>query len=341
MGSETMKNIDQMACEIRGFVKDLSEAIAADTGLDRKYRHIVVCGMGASAIGGEIISNSMYYSSKIDVTVAKTMALPYWTDKDTLYVICSYSGNTLETISMYELIRNSRSEMVVITAGGKLEELSLLNGNKMIKIGGKKMQPRSAIGWFIGILAAIIDDAGGPSLRDQIVGLIPAFNEFRQDLESEESISWITARKIDDKVPVIYSVPDVSSIALRWKEQINENSKRIAFSGVIPEFNHNEVVGWCSDNVRNMFVPVIITDCRSGVMFNTLNATINTLKDVGVEPIVVDIRGQTVLERSIYALMIGDHVSLCMAILSDVDPMDVGPITRIKGYLADYDCKKK
>lgn len=341
MGLEKAKNIEQMSCEIRGFVGDLSEAIVVDTGLDRKYKRIVVCGMGASAIGGEIISNSMYYSSKIDVSVAKTMALPHWTDNDTLYVVCSYSGNTLETIAMYEMVRDNKSDMIIITAGGKLEELSILNGNNLIKIGGKKMQPRSAIGWFIGILAAIIEDAGGPALRKEIIGLIPTFKQFRERLELEDSVSWNTAEKIKDKIPVIYSVPDISAIALRWKEQINENSKRIAFSGVIPEFNHNEVVGWCSDSVRSMFVPVIIKDCLSGVVSNTLNATIRTLSDVGVNPVIVEINGNTVLERSIHALMIGDHMSLCLAIILDIDPMDVGPITKIKGYLADCEDVKR
>ena len=77
-------SLNKMAEEISGFTDDLAEAIAVDSCVRKRYKHVLICGMGASAIGGAIFADSMYYSSKVSVDVAKTMALPEWVDKDTL-----------------------------------------------------------------------------------------------------------------------------------------------------------------------------------------------------------------------------------------------------------------
>ncbi|AGI85272.1 Glucose-6-phosphate isomerase, archaeal II Mannose-6-phosphate isomerase, archaeal [Candidatus Methanomethylophilus alvi Mx1201] len=323
-------SLNKMAEEISGFTDDLSEAIAVDSCVRKRYKHVLICGMGASAIGGAIFADSMYYSSKISVDVAKTMYLPEWVDKDTLFVACSYSGETYETIFMYKLALDAGLDVVAVTHGGTLKELSEQNGNPMILIEGRSMQPRSAIGWFIGTLATIIEDAGGPGLRHQIKSMLPRLRGYRKEMEAEDGIAWRIAKDLEGHVPVVYGAPDMEAIAVRMKNQLNENSKIIAFSGVVPEFNHNEVVGWYDDPYRTKFMPVVICDDRLVEISKILKATLDLLESRDVPVSVIDTKGESLLERMIYGIMVGDHISLYIAALHGIDPCNVDPIVDIK-----------
>ena len=323
-------SLNKMAEEISGFTDDLSEAIAVDSCVRKRYKHVLICGMGASAIGGAIFADSMYYSSKVSVDVAKTMYLPEWVDKDTLFVACSYSGETYETIFMYKLALDAGLDVVAVTHGGILKELSEQNGNPMILIEGRSMQPRSAIGWFIGTLATIIEDAGGPGIRHQLRMMLPRLRGYQREIESEDGIAWRIAKDLEGHVPVVYGAPDMEAIAVRMKNQLNENSKIIAFSGVVPEFNHNEVVGWYDDPSRTKFMPVVICDDRLVEISKILKATLDLLESRDVPVSVIDTKGESLLERMIYGIMVGDHISLYIAALHGIDPCNVDPIVDIK-----------
>ena len=326
-------SLNEMSSEVSGFVDDLAEAIASETGLKRKYQHILVCGMGASAIGGKIFADSMYYQSHVSVDMAKTMSLPTWIDRDTLFVACSYSGNTVETLYMYDLAIKAGLDVVSVTHGGKLLDRTRKNGNPLVLIKGRQMQPRSAIGWFIGTLAAVIEDAGGPHLRSQIFEMLPRLREYQQEIEDEDGSSWKAAETVDGKVPVIYGTPDLEAIAIRMKNQLNENSKMVAFSGVMPEFNHNEIVGWYDDSKRTSFIPIIINDDSLEEINKMVHATSDLLKSRGLSPMYIETRGRTLLERMIYGIMVGDHISLYLASIHGVDPCNVDPITDIKSRI--------
>ena len=328
-------SLNKMAEEISGFTDDLSEAIVVDSCVRKRYKHVLICGMGASAIGGAIFADSMYYSSKVSVDVAKTMYLPEWVDKDTLFVACSYSGETYETIFMYKLALDAGLDVVAVTHGGALKELSEQNGNPMILIEGRSMQPRSAIGWFIGILGAIIEDAGGPGIRHQLRMMLPRLREYQREIESEDGIAWRIAKDLEGHVPVVYGAPDMEAIAVRMKNQLNENSKIIAFSGVVPEFNHNEVVGWYDDPYRTKFMPVVICDDRLVEISKILKATLDLLESRDVPVSVIDTKGESLLERMIYGIMVGDHISLYIAALHGIDPCNVDPITDIKSRIRE------
>ncbi|MGI6009291.1 MAG: bifunctional phosphoglucose/phosphomannose isomerase [Methanomethylophilus sp.] len=327
-------SLNKMAKEVSGFVDDLSTAIDSETGVDKKYRNILICGMGASAIGGRIFADSMYYQSDITVNIAKTMALPKWVSKDdTLFVACSYSGNTVETLYMYDLAIAAGLDVVSVTHGGKLLELTEKNGNPLVLIKGEDMQPRSAIGWFIGILAAVIEDAGGPALRDEIKEMIPRLREYQVEIEDEDSEAWRAAKAVDGKVPVVYGTPDMEAIAVRMKNQLNENSKMVAFSGVLPEFNHNEIVGWYDDRRRKNFIPIVINDDSLEDIDKMVHATTDVLSSRGLRPMYIETRGNSLLERMIFGIMVGDHISLYLAAIKGVDPCNVDPITDIKSRI--------
>ena len=326
-------SLNKMNDEISEFVDDLAEALESETHVRRRYKHVMVCGMGASAIGGAIFADSMYYSSKVSVDSCKTMALPEWVDKDTLFVACSYSGETYETNFMYKLALDAGLDVITVTHGGKLRKLSEEIGTPIVPIKGKDMQPRSAIGWFIGILGAIIEDAGGPGIRHQLRMMLPRLRGYQREIESEDGIAWRIAKDLEGHVPVVYGAPDMEAIAVRMKNQLNENSKIIAFSGVVPEFNHNEVVGWYDDPYRTKFMPVVICDDRLVEISKILKATLDLLESRDVPVSVIDTKGESLLERMIYGIMVGDHISLYIAALHGIDPCNVDPITDIKSRI--------
>ena len=326
-------SLKQMAKEISGLVDDLTAALDVKSGISRKYQRVMICGMGASAIGGALFADSMYYSSKISVSVVKTMNLPVWVDKDTLFVACSYSGNTYETLHMYKQAMEAGIDVVAVTHGGKLKEMSQENGNMLMEIGGDLIQPRSAIGWFIGLLGGVIEDAGGPDVRRQLRELIPNIIEYKNEFEADGCYAQTIANRLKGKIPVIYGAPNLAAASLRMKTQLNENSKVIAFSGVLPEFNHNEIVGWYDDDHKYFFHPVLMVDDEFEEIAKIIKATKGLLasRDVGLD--VFKVKGDSVLEKDIYAVMFGDYVSLYLAALREVDPCDVSPIVDIKSRM--------
>lgn len=324
------ESLNRMFKEIRGITDDLQKALKTETNIKRTYTNILICGMGASSIGGALLSSSMYYSSKLPVIVARTMALPAWADKNTLFVACSYSGNTYETLELYSQAIEAGLDVVAVTGGGKLEQLSLENGNNLLKISGEKIQPRSAIGWFVGLLGKIIEDAGGPEITKELSAMVPKLLQYRDEFEREDSYAKVVASHIFGKAPVIYGAPDLSIAALRMKTQLNENSKVIAFSGEIPEFNHNEIVGWYDDPLRKNYSVVLMTDLSLEQIDRIIKASRDLLDSRSICLDALAVKGDSVLEKNLYAVMFGDYVSLYLAALRKVDPCDVAPITDIK-----------
>ncbi len=338
MGKYATDSLNAMSLEINGYVDDLEKGLSIVTGINKDYKRILLAGMGASAIGGAVYRDSMYYQSSVIVTVAKTMALPEWVnDEDTLFVACSYSGNTFETLELYNKAMAAGLDTVVVTYGGELERLALENGNVLIKIGGAKIQPRSAIGWFIGIIGGIIEDAGGPGVRYQLRRMLPWLRSSMEKMERTDSYTHSIANEITKeiydgvtRIPVVYGTPDMDAVAVRLKNQLNENSKLIAYSGVMPEFNHNEIVGWYEDSHRKLFLPIILRDYMDKDICKLVDSTVEVMRKKGLSPIVVDIKGDSLLERMVYSIMFGDHLSFYVAVNREVDPLNVDPITDIK-----------
>lgn len=319
-----------MKAEIGGFVTDLREAISVRTRFDRKYERFLFCGMGASLIGGTVLTGLMYYLSDLSAEVVRPAHMPKCAGDDTLVVVCSYSGNTRETLQMYKAARSRELDVVAVTWGGELERMAIEDGYPVVKISGPKIEPRSAIGWFLGLMSGIVEDAGGSRLRTDMGMIIPALEDYCRELESEHSEARTIAERIRGNIPVVYCAPDLEAASIRWKNQLNENAKIIAFAGMLPEFNHNEVVGWKEDSRRGEFLPIIIFSDVSTVVEETLDGTLDALERAGIEPLIINLEGSTLMEREMKAIILGDYVSIYLAELLGVDPKEVSTINRLK-----------
>lgn len=322
-----------MASEIFKFVDNIKSAIGCVLDIKADFDRILICGMGGSAIGGDIIRDCVIGDLKCFIAVQRFPELPKWVNEKTFVIISSYSGNTSETLSMYSQAVRIGCPIVTLTSGGKLEQLSNENGNMLIKMEAG-FQPRSALGFNLGYMANIIDTLCGTKCRDEIRRLIPSLYKFRDRLKANGSISWKIANRIDNRTPIIYATAGIYASAIRWKSQINENSKMMSFTGSVPEFNHNEIAGWSEGELRGKCVSVFLYEVNASRDIRRMaDTSIAALKRYNQDAEVVQIKGKTPLERTLRAVMIGDYVSLYLASLRNVDPMDIASILEFKHRL--------
>lgn len=326
---------DNMAEGIYNFIDDLNNAMNVTIDISPKFDKILICGMGGSAISGDILAGCMYSHSNHPVFIQRFPELPEWVNKDTFVIIASYSGNTRETLALYEDAMDRGLKTTIIAAGGRLTERAKDDEQYILKmIPG--LQPRCATGYSLGLMFKLMDGIGETNFKDQMNKLTPNLNRFRDELASNKSIAWEIARRIKGRTPIIYSTPEMASSAIRWKTQINENSKMMAFSGLMPEFSHNDISGWSEGSIRVLCVPIFLYEEKmSKVKKKAMDAAIDVLKSYGLEPMIVKIRGRSITEKLLRSIMIGDYVSLYLAYINEVDPSEVASIAELKVRLAD------
>ena len=326
---------DNMAGGIYNFLDDLDDAMETPIDIKPKFDKILICGMGGSAISGDILADCMYSYSNLPISIQRFPELPEWVNKDTFVIIASYSGNTRETLALYDDAIERDLKTTIITAGGLLMERAENDGHYILKM-MPGLQPRCATGYSLGLLFNLIDHIGKTDFKEQVGKLMPKLEKFRDELASNKSLAWEIARRINGRTPVIYSTPEMASSAIRWKTQINENSKMRALSGLMPEFNHNDVSGWSEGAVRDSCVPIFLYEEKmSKVKKKAMDAAIDVLKSYDVEPMIVKIRGRSTTEKLLRSVMIGDYVSLYLAYINGVDPSKVAAISELKVRLAD------
>lgn len=329
--AETSKALLTAIKEVDGFVNDLEEGLNHKIPLSAVFDKICICGMGASAIGGDIIADLLAQSSSYPIAVIRSMDIPKWVDDKAFVIVCSYSGDTKETLSMYGQAKERGCPMAVITAGGKLKEKCLQDGIPMFPMKGG-MQPRNAVGLMVGYMANIVETIGGARCKKDVESIIPDLRKFMKEIDfnSPDSYAKSIAEDLYGTVPAIYSTTGIISSTMRWQTQINENSKMLAFSGSALEFNHNEIVGWAEGNLKTICRPVFLHECECGQNKPMTDASIETLIEFGVDPLVVEIPGRTAIERCLRSIILGDYVSLYLAEMKGVDPLEVRSIRHFK-----------
>jgi len=341
MDHNIQKALQTAIREVDGFVDDLEEGLNSKTPLSADFDKIFICGMGASAIGGDIIADLLAQSSSVPISVIRSTNIPKWVDSKAFIIVCSYSGNTHETLAMYDQAKERGCPMAVISAGGELTDKCVKDGVPLFPM-KKGMQPRNAVGLVVGYMANIVETIGGAKCKRDIASAIPNLREFMKEInfDNPESYAKVIAKELIGTVPAIYSTTGIISSTLRWQTQINENSKMLAFSGSALEFNHNEIVGWAEGDLKTICRPVFLYECGSDTSMVMTNASIETLMEFGVDPIVVEIPGNTAIERCLRSIILGDYVSLYLAEIKGVNPLEVRSINHFKNKATEFLCKK-
>jgi glucose/mannose-6-phosphate isomerase len=293
---------------------------------------VVVCGMGASAIGGDLAAAALGDRLSRPLSVVRGYELPCPTSTDCTVLCSSYSGNTEETLACYEGAEALGARRIVATTGGALAEAARRDGVPVVGLPAG-LQPRAAVGYMFVVAAEVAALAGAAPRIHTEVDSSAAHLEDRRDALASRAVEL--AAGLEGSVPVIYGSGPTAPVAYRWKCQLNENAKLPAFSGELPEMDHNEIVGWDSgDPVTTAFSAVFLEDRdqhpRERQRFEL---TAKLIADSAHTVERIESEGETRTERILWGVLLGDLVSLAAAARRSVDPAPVDVIERLKDEL--------
>jgi glucose/mannose-6-phosphate isomerase len=300
---------------------------------------LIVAGMGGSAVGGRLAQGALWAGLRRPMVVADGYALPGWAGPETLVLCSSYSGTTEETLAAYDEAVERGAPRLVATTGGPLGERARRDGVPVIPIPAG-FQPRAAVGYsLVAALEAAAVCGAGPSLRADVEAAASLASRLAKQwgLDApEDNEAKAIARRLDGTVPVIAGMESSAAAAYRWKCQINENAGLPAFAAALPEIDHNEVVGWPAARELGRFAAVFLGDPGAharDILRIQLTATEARAGTDVVE--IVEPHGDTALERIVSHVLLGDLVSLYLAVLRGKDPVEVLPIDALKAALAE------
>jgi glucose/mannose-6-phosphate isomerase len=298
---------------------------------------VIVAGMGGSAIGGRLAAAALDTRLTRPFFVADGYELPGWAGPQTLVLCSSYSGETEETLACYDDAAERGAPRIVATTGGALAERARRDRVPVIPVPGG-FQPRAAVGYsLVSALAAAALAGAAPALDDEIEAaavlaetLAPEWGPDGPDDGEAKAI----ARALNGTVPVIGGAELAAAAAYRWKSQFNENSSLPAFSFSLPEAGHNEVVGWAAARALGRFGVVLLEDPGAQERNRLRTELTAEIAEAGAEVVIqVRARGETRLERMVSLVLLGDLVSLYLAVLRGADPVEVEPIEWMKTQL--------
>jgi glucose/mannose-6-phosphate isomerase len=321
---------------VEDFTKQLQEAlqIGEESKLSNPshaIQNVLISGLGGSGIGGTIVSQLVEHESSVPIVVNKKYFVPSFVGENTLSIISSYSGNTEETIAaMHESIKKG-AHVVCITSGGIIAETAQKNNLDLILIPGG-MPPRACLGYSLTQLLFVLKHFGITqidiaSTYNQIIHLLDT------DKENIKTQGRAIAEKIFNKIPVIYSADMTEGIAVRFRQQINENAKMLCWHHALPEMNHNELVGWRTVN-NELAVVIFKTPFDYERTVFRFEFTKNVCKQYTNTIVEIQAKGNSPLEAALYLINLGDWISVYAAELRGVDATEVNIIVNLKSELA-------
>lgn len=294
--------------------------------------NIYVAGLGGSGIGANFVAEFVKDELKIPYLIGKGYDNPAFIGKNTLYVASSYSGNTEETLTALSKIENSGAKIVIISSGGKLIAIAKEKGYDYIQVPNNWPSPRACLGYSLVQQLFVLYKLGfiKKTVIDNVKSSIDLIKYDQDEIKNKaEKIAQI----INGKIPVIYTSDRMESVAMRFRQQVNENSKFLAWHHVIPEMNHNELVGWRDtyDNLAVVYFRNKDDFHRNAVRMDINKEVISKYTNTIIE---IYSKGQSLVEKSIYLVHLGDWVSWYLAQLRGVDALEVNVIDHLKGELA-------
>ena len=307
-----------------------AEAVDARGGL-------LVCGMGGSAIGGDLAAAAIGDRARRPIRTVRGYELEPWVGDDTLVLCASYSGDTEETLACWRAAREAGAPRIALTTGGELAAAAREEGVPVMSPPGG-FQPRAGVVYMlVGALECAALCGAAPSLRGELEAaaepLAKLAGEWGPD-GAPESQAKALASKLNGTVAVIHGAGLTAPVARRWKTQLNENSKLPAFHSELPEADHNEVCGWdATDGLAPMSAVFLADPDLSDRMRSRVELTADIARRGAPTVETIEPWGETRIERVLAAILLGDLVSVYVAALRGVDPTPVAAIEDFKSAL--------
>jgi glucose/mannose-6-phosphate isomerase len=301
---------------------------------NHKFSSIAFCGLGGSAISGDLLCDYLSGELTISFTVIRGYHLPSFVNEETLVIISSYSGNTEETISCFEQALKKKCKIVAITSGGKIGEIAKTNKLPVVNL-QSGFQPRYSLGQSFFSLLKLMQELGFANENNNVKMIINLWEKRAQDYSSENNPAAQIAKDLVGFIPVIYSSEFLTSTGYRLKCQMNENAKLHAFHNSIPEMNHNEIIGWESFKEKQFNAKVLYMidkDFHPQVLrrFEILKDILSEQK-IEVIPLSSDQASKKV--RIMDLIFLSDWISFYVSVLRGFDPSEIDFIHRMKKLL--------
>jgi len=301
--------------------------------------NILIFGMGGSGIGGELLQVLMNEKLNIPINCFHHYDIPEYGGEKSLAIMVSYSGNTEETLKACEKIKERNARIVAITSGGRLLEKTEECRGECIRIPGG-YQPRSAPGFlFLPVLYTLYKTGLIENPEEEIKNTIESLKKEREHLKRYIPLSQNKGKELAEKIlgttPLIYaSRYYLEPVAKRWKTQLNENAKILAYSDIFPELCHNTICGWDRSSEKGKYTVIML---RTKDEDNSTKTRVEYLKEIinekgnHVEEIIAT--GNSKLEKIFTTLYLADFVSIYLGLLRGVDPSAIERINTLKDKL--------
>jgi len=339
---EVMTSVDKkdMLGAVESLPKQLSDGVrrGRTSGLPRcTPSEIVICGVGGSAIGGDLLREWLASTSQTRCLVCRSYSLPAFVGKDSLVVVASYSGNTEETLSMFEEAMRKRAKIVAISSGGLLSRAAASEGVPLAKI-PSGVQPRASLGYMFGAMVGLLERSGIVDPDKQVEETVRILGDVnarcRPSVKTSDNQAKILAHRLFPTIPLVIGHGLSAPVAKRWANQFNENSKILSFAASLPEFDHNEIVGWMVDSRTRGFSSVFLEpgDAKKQ-MQRRIEATKAMVARVAPASEVHSL-GASPMAQMMSLVLIGDYVSTYLGLLRNLDPSSSDPIDELKQTLS-------
>lgn len=329
---------------LSGFPGQWRESVQRTESMDltidaSRIRNVCLAGMGGSAIGADLVRAYSYYTCPHPVQVVRHYDIPSWVDEHTLFISCSFSGNTEETLSALGQARKQGAQIIGVTSGGEMLRLANRENFDVVQIPGG-MPPRAALGYSFVPLWRIFRHLGfieeGKEALEETARLLEEQAEMYRDLDDNEAL--LLARDLNDTLPVIYSdVLLMEPVNLRWRGQFGENAKTLAYGNTLPEMNHNEIVGWERVvHLTGRLSVIMLEDKEDKPRVRRRMEIVKELiadQTTGVHRLTT--RGNSRLARMFSLVQMGDWTSYYLALINGVDPTPIAKIDLLKSRLAE------
>jgi glucose/mannose-6-phosphate isomerase len=301
-------------------------------------RSVVFCGMGGSAVAGDVLRSVFRDRLGVPVEVNRSPELPAHAGPHSLVVVSSYSGNTSETLGAFREATKRGCRAIVVTSGGTVAEEAHGAGVPVVGVPGG-FQPRAAMGWLAFTALGALEAAGLLPPLAEDVAEAAAEVEVRAAVCGPDSLTGENpakrlAKELDERIPVVWGAEGIgATAAARWKTQFNENGKMPAWWSSMSELDHNEVVGWTEPFGGAHAVIALRHEAEDPEIAARFPLSLQIAADAGADTHEVWATGRSSLARLMSLIALGDFTSAYVAIRKGVDPTPVDVIQRLKAAL--------
>jgi glucose/mannose-6-phosphate isomerase len=306
---------------------------------NREIKNVIVAGMGGSALAAALVKSWLKSELSVPFEVVRSYELPGYVNANTLVIASSHSGNTEETISSLEHAISRGAQTAVIASGGKLNATAASENIAHVMIPAD-LQPRMAVIYNLRALMALLVHFGitKEERLDEITAasdwLHGETRQWKADVSVDKNYAKQLALLAVGKTPVVYAGSLMFPAAYKWKISWNENAKNVAFCNEVPEFNHNEFIGWSSHPVEKPFVIFdLVSNLENPRILKRFEISDRLLSGMRPKANIVMLAGDTAIRQLLWAGILADFVSIYVAILNGVDPTPVDLVEKLKSEL--------